>query len=272
MELGSMGVDFGDFDHSGRFSYFVTHFEEQPNSLYRNLGPNGFEDVSWTSGVGQPSYPYVAWGTTFFDMDNDTWLDLLVANGHVYPQIDSLDSGPRYREPLLLHRNNRDGTFDDASKQAGLADLPLQSRRGAAFGDIFNDGNVDVLILNVGASPSLLKNNNADGYHRVTFNLIGTKSNRAAIGARVSIRSGGVRQIAEVRGGGSYISQSDLRLHFGLGASKMIESVEIRWPSGAVETLRDVTADTICTIVEGQGITDMKQLPPPAEKVASSAH
>jgi hypothetical protein len=272
MELGSMGVDFGDYDHSGRFSYFVTHFEEQPNSLYRNLGPNGFEDVSWTSGVGQPSYPYVAWGTTFFDMDNDTWLDLLVANGHVYPQIDSLDSGPRYREPLLLHRNNRDGTFDEGSKQASLADLPLQSRRGAAFGDIFNDGNIDVLILNVGAPPSLLKNNNADGYHRVAFSLIGTKSNRAAIGARVSIHSGGVRQIAEVRGGGSYLSQSDLRLHFGLGTSKMIESVEIRWPSGAVETLRNVNADTICTIVEGQGIEDAKQLPPPAEKVASSAH
>jgi hypothetical protein len=269
MELGSMGLDFGDYDHSGRFSYFVTHFEEQPNSLYRNLGPNGFEDVSWTAGVGQPSYPYVGWGTSFFDMDNDTLLDLFVANGHVYPQIDTLDAGPRYREPLLLHRNNRDGTFDEVSKQAGLAGLPLQSRRGAAFGDVFNDGNIDVLLLNVGAPPSLLKNSNADGYHRISFNLVGTKSNRAAIGAHVAIVSGGIRQIGEVRGGGSYLSQNDLRLHFGLGTNKMIESVEIRWPSGTVEMLHNVSGDAVCTIVEGQGIRDVKQLPPPAEKTAN---
>jgi hypothetical protein len=269
MELGSMGLDFGDYDHSGRFSYFVTHFEEQPNSLYRNLGTNGFEDVSWTAGVGQPSYPYVGWGTSFFDMDNDTWLDLLVANGHVYPQIDTLDAGPRYREPLLLHRNNRDGTFDEVSKQAGLTGLPLESRRGAAFGDVFNDGNIDVLVLNVGAPPSLLKNSNADGYHRISFNLVGTKSNRAAIGARVAIVSGGIRQIGEVRGGGSYLSQNDLRLHFGLGTNKMIESVEIRWPSGTVEVLHNVSGDAICTIVEGQGIRDVKQLPPPAEKASN---
>src|ERR1700682_2740349 len=145
LELGNMGVDFGDYDHSGRLSFFVTHFEEQPNSLYRNVGVKGFDDVSWTSGVGQPGYPYVAWGTAFFDMDNDTWLDLLVANGHVYPQVDTLDSGPRFREPLLLHRNNRDGTFDEVSKEAGLQGLPLKSRRGAAFGDIFNTGNIDVV-------------------------------------------------------------------------------------------------------------------------------
>src|SRR5439155_1553182 len=162
-------------------SFFVTHFEEQPNSLYRNMGQQGFDDVSWTSGVGQPSYPFVGWGTAFFDMDNDTWLDLLVANGHVYPQIDTLETGPRYREPLLLHRNNRDGTFDEVSKQAGLQELPLKSRRGAAFGDVFNTGNIDVLLLNVGEAPSLLKNMNASGFHRVLFKLIGTKSNSAAI-------------------------------------------------------------------------------------------
>jgi enediyne biosynthesis protein E4 len=264
MELGNMGVDWGDYDHSGRLSYFVTHFEEQPNSLYRNTGPQGFDDVSWTSGVGQPSYPYVGWGTAFFDMDNDTWLDILVANGHVYPQIDTLDTGPRYREPLLLHRNNRDGTFDEVSKESGLAALPLHSRRGAAFGDVFNTGNVDVLFRNVNEPPSLLKNMNADGYHRVLFKLIGTKSNRAAIGARVTIRSAGVIQLGEVRGGASYLSQNDLRLHFGLGAAKKIESVEIRWPSGKIETLENVAADAIYTIVEGSGIRNAIPLPPPA--------
>jgi hypothetical protein len=272
MELGNMGVDWGDYDHSGRLSYFVTHFEEQPNSLYRNLGPQGFDDVSWTSGVGQPSYPYVGWGTAFFDMDNDTWLDLLVANGHVYPQIDTLETGPRFREPLLLHRNNRDGTFDEVSKQAGLQDLPLKSRRGAAFGDVFNTGNVDVLLLNVGEAPSLLKNMNASGFHRVLFKLIGTKSNRAAIGARVTIRAAGVKQFNEVHGGASYLSQNDLRLHFGLGTAKKMESVEIRWPNGTVETLQNLAADCIYTILEGAGIRDTKTLPPPVVGATNGAH
>lgn len=264
MELGNMGVDWGDYDHSGRLSFFVTHFEEQPNSLYRNTGSQGFDDVSWTSGVGQPSYPYVGWGTGFFDMDNDTWLDILVANGHVYPQIDTLETGPRFREPLLLHRNNRDGTFDEVSKEAGLQDIPLKSRRGAAFGDVFNTGNVDVLLLNVGEPPSFLKNMNASGFHRVLFKLIGTKSNRAAIGARVTIRAGGVKQFSEVRGGGSYLSQNDLRLHFGLGTATKMESVEIRWPNGTVETLQNVAADGIYTVVEGSGIRNTTPLPPPA--------
>jgi enediyne biosynthesis protein E4 len=270
MELGNMGVDWGDYDHSGRLSFFVTHFEEQPNSLYRNMGPQGFDDVSWTSGLGQQNYGLVGWGTGFFDMDNDTWLDLLVASGHVYPQIDTLESGPRYREPLLLHRNNRDGTFDEVSKASGLAALPLHSRRGAAFGDVFNTGNIDVLLLNVGDPPSLLKNLNANGFHRVLFKLIGTKSNRAAIGARVTIRAAGVKQLSEVRGGGSYLSQNDLRLHFGLGTAKKMESVEIRWPNGTVETLQNVAADCIYTIVEGAGIRDSKALPSPAAAPAGT--
>ena len=197
-------------------------------------------------------------------MDNDTWLDILVANGHVYPQIDTLDTGPRFKEPLLLHRNNRDGTFDEVSKEAGLAALPLHSRRGAAFGDVFNTGNIDVLLLNVGEPPSLLKNMNASGYHRVLFKLIGTKSNRAAIGARVTIHSAGVKQFSEVRGGGSYLSQNDLRLHFGLGTAKKMESVEIRWPNGKVETLENVAADAIYTVVEGADIRSTTPLPPPA--------
>jgi enediyne biosynthesis protein E4 len=263
MQLGNMGVDFGDYDHSGRFSLFTTTFQEQPKALWRNMGSNGFEDVSWASGVGRPSYQDVCWGTSFFDMDNDGWLDLLIACGHVYPQMDSLDAGPRYRQPLFLERNNRDGTFDEVSKDAGLGDLPLQSRRGAAFGDIFNDGNMDVVLLNVGEPPSLLRNMNSDGNHRVLFKLVGTKSNRAAIGARVTIRSGSVRQMGEVRGGGSYLSQNDLRLHFGLGKAAKIESVEIRWPSGKVETLENIAADSIYRIVEGSGIRDAISLPSP---------
>jgi hypothetical protein len=267
MELGNMGIDWGDYDHSGRLSFFVTHFEEQPNSLYRNMGAKSFDDVSWTSGVGQPSYPYVGWGTAFFDMDNSTWLDLLVANGHVYPQIDTIDTGARFKEPILLHRNNRDGTFDEVSKEAGLQALPLKSRRGAAFGDIFNNGNIDVVLLNVGEPPSVLLNTNSSPFHRVLFKLVGSKSNRAAIGARVTIRSGGVKQFSEVRGGASYLSQNDLRLHFGLGASSKIDSVEIRWPNGASETLQNVAGDAIYTIVEGSGIRNSTPLPAPGSAV-----
>jgi enediyne biosynthesis protein E4 len=142
--------------------------------------------------------------------------------------------------------------------------MPMKSRRGAAFGDVFNNGNIDVLLLNVGEPPSLLKNMNASGFHRVLFKLVGTKSNRAAIGAKVTIRAAGVKQQGEVRGGGSYLSQNDLRLHFGLGTAKKMESVEIRWPTGKVETLENVAADAIYTIVEGAGIRDSKPLPPPA--------
>jgi hypothetical protein len=268
MELGNMGVDWGDYDHSGRLSFFVTHFEEQPNSLYKNMGEKGFDDVSWTSGVGQPGYPYVGWGTAFFDMDNDTWLDLFVANGHVYPQVDTIDVGARYKEPMLLHRNNRDATFDEVSKEAGFQSMPLKSRRGAAFGDIFNNGNIDIVVLNVGEPPSVLLNTNRTPYHRVLFKLIGTKSNRAAIGARVTIHAAGVKQFSEVRGGASYLSQNDLRLHFGLGAASKMESVEIRWPNGTTETLHNVSADAIYTIVEGSGIRDTKPLPPPGSAVA----
>jgi len=263
MQLGNMGVDWGDYDHSGRLSFFVTHFEDQPNSLYRNMGTKGFDDVSWTSGVGRPSYPYVGWGTAFFDMDNDTWLDIFVANGHVYPQIDTIDVGARYKQPMLLHRNNRDGTFDEVSEDAGLQAMPLKSRRGTASGDIFNTGNIDIVVLNVGEPPSVLLNTNRTPYHRVLFKLIGTKSNRAAIGARVTIRAAGVKQFNEVRGGSSYLSQNDLRLHFGLGTATRMESVEIRWPNGATETLQNIPADAIYTIVEGSGIRGSRPLPPP---------
>jgi hypothetical protein len=272
MELGNMGVDFSDYDHSGNLSLFITTFEEQPNALWHNRGQAGFEDVSWKSRVGQPSYRSVCWGAGFLDMDNDTWPDLLVACGHVFPQVDSLEAGPRYREPLLLHRNNRDGTFDEVSKEAGIAGLPLKSRRGLAFGDIFNSGNVDAVLLNVGEPMSLLRNMNRDGNHRVLFKLVGTKSNRAAIGARVTVRTGATRQIDEVRGGGGYLSQNDLRLHFGLGTASTIDSVEIRWPNGANETLKNVAADAIYTLVEGEGIKNSTPLPLPKADATSAAH
>lgn len=253
-EQGNMGVDFGDYNHDGWLDIIDTTFAEQPKTLYRNLGHEGFEDVSRTSQVAQSSIPYVAWGTGFEDFDNDGWPDILIANGHVYPQMDTIKEGARYREPLLLHLNKQDGTFEDASAASGLADLPLASRRGVAFGDVWNDGAIDVLILNVGEPPTLLRNHLSNGNHWVEFNLQGTKRNRAAIGARLTIHSGNLTQFNEVRGGGSYLSQNDLRLHFGLGNNSKIDNIEIAWPSGLVEHLDNLAVDQIYTIEEGKGI------------------
>src|SRR5512146_518163 len=254
LEQGSMGVDWGDYDHSGRLSMFVTNFAEQGAMLARNLGQEGFDDVSRSSGVGQATYPLVGWGTSFFDMDNDGWLDLFVANGHVYPQANTIPGSAPYEPPILLYRNNWDGTFEEVSKAAGLADIPSHSRRGAAFGDIFNDGNIDVVVVDIDGPPLLLRNLNRDGNHRVEFRLVGTKSNRAAIGARVTLKAGKLVQFSEVKGGSSYLSQNDLRQHFGLGKETKIDSVQIRWPSGRMETLTNVAPDAIYTVVEGQGI------------------
>jgi len=251
---GSMGVDFGDYDHDGRLDIFVTNFADQEDNLYHNLGAKGFDDVSWKAGVAKPSYPYVKWGTGFFDFDNDGWVDLFVASGHVYPQMDQLEGAARYKEPLLLHMNNHDGTFTESSAAAGLNAVPVASRRGAAFGDVANDGNVDVLLLNVGEAPTFLMNHGVVGNHRVEFRLMGTKSNRAAIGARVTVRAGKLVQFDEVRGGASYLSQNDLRVHFGSGKAAVIDSVEVLWPSGVVEKFANVAADKIYTLVEGQGI------------------
>jgi hypothetical protein len=261
-ELGSMGVDFGDYDHRGRLSLYVTNFADQPNNLYRNVGTQEFTDAGWASKTGQPSYPYVKWGTGFVDFENSGWQDLFVANGHVYPQVDAT-AGGRYRQPMQLFRNLQDGTFSEISWSAGLNRIPLASRRGVAFGDINSDGLVDVVILNVGEPPTLLLNRTQNPNHRVLIRLVGKKSNRAAIGARVTIAAGNLKTIDEVKGGSSYLSQNDLQLHFGLGTAAKIDTMEVRWPNGNTELLRDVLADRIYTMVEGEGIKDSRALRPP---------
>jgi hypothetical protein len=254
-----MGVDWGDYLHEGRLSMFVTNFTEQADTLYHNLGKDSFEDVSVRAKLAQPTYLPVGWGTSFFDMDNDGWLDILLVNGHVYPQMDAVPGAARFKEPIILFRNNRDGTFEDVSSV--LAGLPLWSQRGAAFGDINNDGNMDVVIVNVGEPPTLLLNQSENKNHRVLFKLVGTKSNRMAIGARVTVTAGKLVQFAEVRAGGSYLSQNDPRLHFGLSDETNLNEVQIRWPSGTIQILRDLPADFIYTVVEGSGILDKTALP-----------
>lgn len=257
---GSMGVDFGDYDHDGLLDIVVTNFAEQSSALYHNLGHGQFDDVRQSAGIAKDSYPLVGWGTSFFDMDNDGWPDLFAANGHVYPQMVTAKNSAPYTQRMLLYRNNRNGTFSEVSGAAGLTAMPWKSRRGAAFGDIANNGNIDIVVLNVGEPPSLLLNTTGNSNHRVLFKLIGTKSNRAAIGARVTIRAAGITQFNEIRGGGSYLSQNDLRLHFGLGPGTKIDSVEIRWPSGKTEELKNLDADKLYTIVEGDGVTNSEGL------------
>ena len=260
-QLGSMGVDFGDYDHKGRLDIFVSEFVDQSDTLYHNNGDDGFADVTLRAGIAQPSRPYVGWGGGFFDMDNSGWLDIFVGNGHVYPQVDTIPNAAHFRQPMLLFRNKHDGTFEESGAAVGFADIPLKSRRGAAFGDINNDGCVDIVTLNVGEPPSLLLNHCQNGNHRVLFRLLGTKSNKLAIGARVTVKAGGFTQLSEVKGGSSYLSQNDLRQHFGLGKSEKIDEVTVRWPNGDSETLHNVPADFIYTVVEGQGIKDKIALP-----------
>jgi hypothetical protein len=186
--------------------------------------------------------------------------------------VDSIANNiSKYRQPMFLFRNKGDRTFEDFTSATGLASVPLASRRGAAFGDVKNDGNIDILVLNVGAAPSLLVQDVPSPRHRVLFRLVGTKSNRAAIGARVTTTGGGMTQFSEVRGGGSYLSQNDLRIHFGLGEAKVMDTVIVRWPNGSTETLRNIAADAIYTITEGQGITSTQQLTPPTTAGATPA-
>jgi hypothetical protein len=253
-EEGSMGVDFGDIDHDGNLDIIVTEFTEQSDLLFWNQAPHGFSEISWSSHIAEPSYPLVGWGTKFFDMDNQGWLDIFVANGHVYPQMDLVKGGIPYRQPVLLFRNLHDRTFQDVTALSGLDKLPPESRRGAAFGDVNNDGKVDILILNVGRPPTLLINRTANPGHAALFKLIGTKSNKAAIGARVSVTTAGVTQFNEIRAGSSYLSQNDLRLHFGFGQNSVIDTIEVSWPSGNKEVLKNLPTDFIYTVVEGEGV------------------
>jgi hypothetical protein len=260
---GSMGAAFGDYDHRGLLDIVVTNFAEQSTALYHNRGHGEFDDVRETAAIAKDTYPLVGWGAGFVDMDNDGWLDLFEVNGHVYPQMDSVKGSAPYAQPMLLFHNNRNGTFSSVSEAAGIAAMPLKSRRGLAFGDIANNGNIDMVVLNVGEAPSLLLNTAKNSNHRALFKLVGVKSNRAAIGARVTVKTAGSVQFDEVRGGGSYLSQNDLRVHFGLGSSASMDSVQIRWPNGSVEEIKNLPADKIYTVVEGQGIKRSDELSRP---------
>jgi hypothetical protein len=263
-EVGNMGVDMGDFDRDGRIDFAIMDYADQPKGLFLNQGQQGFTNITYSARIAQSSLPYVSWGTGFVDLDNDGLPDLLIASGHVYPDVDTVPKNVKYREPLLLYHNKGDRTFEEIAGPAGLNDGPMQSRRGVAFGDLNNDGSVDMVVFNVGAPPSLFLNETRNSNHRVLFKLSGTKSNRGAVGARITLTSASRSQIEEIKAGSSYLSTNDPRLHFGLGSDSVIDKVEIRWPNGSVDVLKNLAADAIYSIVEGQGIAGTIRLPPPA--------
>jgi enediyne biosynthesis protein E4 len=266
-EQACMGVAIGDYLHTGLPSIYITNFENEYSTLYHNTGDWQFDDVSYKSGEGLPSMPYVKWGDAFFDVDNDGWLDLIFVSGHVYPQVATLPSGVGYQQPGMLQLNERNGTFCNASEQAGPALMQRRVSRGLAVGDLFNDGQLDVVVEDIDGAPMILRNHGIPGRHWVSLELAGTKSNRLAIGARIKLSAGGMTQTDQIRSGGSYLSQSDLRVHFGLGAAIKIDSIEIRWPSGASDVIKNLEADKFYSVLEGKGIVPAEQIRP-----ASRAH
>jgi hypothetical protein len=271
-EQASMGIAVGDYLHTGRPDLYVTNFSDENNLLYRNDGNWNFTDVSYSSGLALPSLPWVKWGTAFIDIDNDGWLDVITVSGHVYPQVDTLPSGGGYRQPKLLQLNQKDGTFCDASDEAGPALKEKHVSRGLAIVDLFNTGNVDVVVGDLDGAPMILKNHGVPGRHWVSFELAGTKSNRLALNARIKIVAGGMTQTDEIHSGGSYLSQNDLRVHFGLGETKTIDSVEIRWPSGKLENLGPLAADQYYAVLEGQGVVPAEKIRPVPVKPAPVKH
>jgi hypothetical protein len=263
--MGNMAGDFGDFDRDGKLDLIVTRYGLQPLSLFHNQAPEGFSDVAWNAQLSSSGYSPVRWGVGFVDFDNDGWPDILIANGNVSKVLEALPHELPYREPIQLFRNRGDRTFEEVGGTVGLNAGTAQSRRGAAFGDLNNDGNIDAVVYNVGAPPSVFINETKNRNHRVLFRLVGTKSNRAAVGARMMVSTTNMTQIDEVRCGGGYLSSNVQRLHFGLGAEATMKKVEIQWPSGRTEELKNVAADAIYTIVEGKGIQNTIKLLPPVE-------
>ena len=247
-----MGVAIGDFDRNGTMDVFKTNFAGDTSTLYSNLGDGHCEDRTFAAGIGTNTR-WLGWGTGFVDFDNDGWLDLFLSNGHVYPEVAQLKTEAGYKQRKVIYRNLGTGKFRDITAEVGPPATEAKAGRGAAFGDYNDDGQVDVAIANVNDVPDLYRLNGNAANHWVTLKLVGVASNRDAIGARVRCVTGGVEQSQEVRGGGSYLSQNDFRVHFGLGAATRVERVEVRWPNGREETWGPLDADRFHTLKEGGG-------------------
>lgn len=267
---GNMAADFGDFNRDGTLDLVTTRYSRQPVSLYRN-DQTVFSDVAAESGLMQPTVTPVKWGVGFADFDNDGWPDLLIANGNFSSLMDKLETEVKYREPLQLFRNIKGKEFEEIANATGLNNGPLHSRRGTAFGDINNDGNLDIVVFNAAEPPSLFINETQNANHRVLFRLVGTKSNRMGIGARVTVSTKDMQQVDEVRGGGGYNSSNDTRLHFGLGEAATMNKIEVRWRSGLKQEFQNIAADAIYEINEEQGLRKLMSLPAPSALPSAGA-
>ncbi len=268
MQAG-MGLSADDFNHTGYQSLVKTNFSDDTPTLYLNRGDNSFDDVTYASGLGKIKN-WLGWGVQFFDFDNSGWPGILIANGHVYPEVDGKDLGTGYREPKVAYYNLRDGTFANITADAGSALSEHHSGRGMALGDLFNNGREEALVNNMNTAPSLYYNTAQVG-NFISLQLVGVKSNRAALGAAVSLVAGSDRREKEIRSGEGFISQNDLRVHFGLAKMTKAEKVVIRWPSGLVETITDLPANRYYVIYEGKGIDSKKTREPSNLKIAGSA-
>jgi hypothetical protein len=251
-EQAGMGSTVADYDGDGFLDLFRTNFSDDTSTLYHNNHDGTFTDVTYAAGLGAHTR-YLGWGTMFFDFDNDGWPDLLLVNGHVYPEADRLQQGIDYSEPKLLFHNSGNGTFADISRDAGPAITTAAPARGLAVGDLWNDGRLSAVVVNRNGPPSLLVNHKGYTNHWIEIKTVGTRSNRSGIGARLVLKTDSRQFIDEVRSGSSYISNSDMRVHFGLGATSRIQSIEVHWPSGLVEQFPDVPVDSIVTVKEGAG-------------------
>jgi enediyne biosynthesis protein E4 len=250
-----MGVDAGDYDGDGRPDLFVTTFQDDYKTLYHNDGGLRFSDVTYAARIGQVSFSRLSWGTGFQDFDNDGWLDLFVASGHVYPQVDGARLPQEtYGQQNQVLRNLGNGAFADVTSAAGAGLEVVKSSRGVAFGDYDNDGRIDAVVVNMDETLTLLHNTTRTANHWLTVKAIGARSNRDGIGTRVRIRAAGREQTREVKTSGSFASASDPRVHFGLGGHERVESLELRWPSGAKQTFTDVPADRLVVVSEEKGL------------------
>jgi hypothetical protein len=263
LEQANMGVALSDYLHTGRMSLLLSHFDNEYAALYRNdSGTNdggmNFADTSIASGIARGTQGCVGWGDAFVDFDNDGWLDFFLVNGHVYPQVDQAHTAARYLEPKLLFLNQQNGTFRNVSKLAGDALQIKQVSRGLAVGDLFNDGRMEAVVENLVGKPMILRPEGGPQNHWVSFQLEGVKSNRLALNARVRATAGNLVQLGEVLSAGSYLSQHDLRIHFGLGAHERVDQVEVLWPSGKKEMLTNLAADRFYVVREGQGVISSK--------------
>jgi hypothetical protein len=246
-----MGVTAGDYDCNGWLDIFRTNFSGETPTLYQNDGDGSFTDATYAAGVGKYNL-FVGWGCGFFDPDNDGWADIFYCNGHVYPELAHAHLDVKYREPRVLYQNLRNSRFEDVSSRAGACITTPSTSRGCAFGDFDNDGNVDIVINNMNDDASLLRCDRTNDNHWITILAVGTKSNLSGIGARVRCVTGNHAQMDEVRSGGSYLSQNDLRVHFGLGTARRVDLLEIRWPSGKTDVFRNLAGDRVVEIHEGQ--------------------